>query len=215
MYHIFRVILCVASKPSFLTHPLCANCTAVSNRTILKVHFSSWQRFPSKQQYVYFYLILNYPTGQLPQTGGLMYAPKIEACYMHSFITENSICPFVLTAGRRPLYCLVLLYYNIQIQRGLAGSVCLTLWPSGRWAISSLPAPVFCSAEVHLRVFNLLHVFQVPFFRNYYKENVPGSSKEHLLIPLSTFYRHEPVPVGMPVKILWIIVTTMICFSVF
>lgn len=149
-------------KPLLLTHPLCANCTVVSNRTILKVRFLSWQRFPSKQQYAYFYLILNYPTGQLPQAGGLMYAPKIEARYMHSFITENSICPFVLTAGRRPLYCLVLLYYNIQIQRGLAGSVCLTLWPSSRWAISSLSAPVFCSAELHLRFFNYCTIIKYP-----------------------------------------------------
>lgn len=170
MYHIFRAILCVVWKPSFLTHPLCANCTVVSNRTILKVRLLWWQRFPSKQQYVYFYLILNYPTGQLPQAGGLMYAPKIEACYMHSFITENSICPFVLTAGRRPLYSLVLFYYNIQIQRGLAGSVCLTPWPSSRWAISSLSAPVFCSAELHLRFFNSLHDYQVPFLQTIIKK---------------------------------------------
>lgn len=210
MYHIFRAILCVASKPFFITRLLCANCTVVSNKTILKVRFSSWQRFPSKQQYVYFYLILNYPTDQLPQAGGLMYAPKIDACYMHSFITENSICPFVLTAGRRPQYCLVLLYYNIQIQRGLAGSVCLTLWPSSRWAISSLSAPVFCSAELHLRFFNLLHDYQVTFFANNYKGNVPGSSNEKLLISMTTFCRHEPIPVGTPVEILWIFVTKVI-----
>ena len=118
----------------FLKHPLCANCMVVSNKTILKVRLLSWQRFPSKQQYVYFYLILNYPTGQLPQAGGLMYPPKIEACYMHSFITENSICPFLFNSGPTATVLFgspLLQYSNTERSSWVRLSNILTVQPMG------------------------------------------------------------------------------------
>jgi hypothetical protein len=61
-----------------------------------------------------------------------------------------------------------------------------------------------------LRVFNLLHDNKVLFFVNSYKENVPGSSNEHLMISMTAFCRHEAIPVGMPVEGLWIVKTRVI-----